>query len=305
MLVLDCGGIFGGKPKEIGVYSDIAVQSYAAMGYDAVNVSEHEFALGIDYLKNAAADSHISLLSTNLRTKDGEPLSWVKPYLIKKIGDVRVGILGVMSEKAFKKPIDSNVSDKDCYGSQEPVSDKPSPNNYSLPENIKQSLEVIAPEKALKSQIQAIKGRTDIIVLLSRLDMTETMSLVDRIRGIDLAISCSSLPKSHMSRVDRTGSAIIRSDSKKGKYIQYVKLNITDTDKIKVGDAQKERLDATVAHDDRVEEIFLSVYHKHKELARKAERIKGEKIHKERVKVLELSPEEFFKQHQEQMGKDG
>lgn len=305
MLVLDCGGIFGGKPKEIGVYSDIAVQSYGAMGYDAVNVSEHEFALGIDYLRRTAQENQMPLLSSNLKAKGGALLSWVKPFVIKKIGDVSVGILGVMSEKAFKKPIDSNVSDKDCYGSQEPVSDKPSPNNYPLPENIKQSLEVIAPEKALKSQIQAIKGRTDIIVLLSRLDMTETMSLVDRIRGIDLAISCSSLPKSHMSRVDRTGSAIIRSDSKKGKYIQYVKLNITDTDKIKVGDAQKERLDATVAHDDRVEEIFVSVYQKHKELAQKAERIKGEKIHKERVKVLELSPEEFFKQHQEQMGKDG
>lgn len=65
-----------------------------ALKFDAMAVGNHEFNYGLDVLRKAEKDSSFPWLSANtLRSSDGRPA--FQEYLVKSIGGVRVGILGL------------------------------------------------------------------------------------------------------------------------------------------------------------------------------------------------------------------
>ncbi len=65
-----------------------------ALGYDAMAVGNHEFNFGLDVLRRAQKDSSFPWLSANTRlTGDGSPA--FPEYVVKELGGVRVGILGL------------------------------------------------------------------------------------------------------------------------------------------------------------------------------------------------------------------
>lgn len=66
------------------------------MGYDSMTLGNHEFNFGLELIKKLEKEAKFPILSANIFYKnDGSSL--VKPYVVKEIGGVKVGILGLTS----------------------------------------------------------------------------------------------------------------------------------------------------------------------------------------------------------------
>ena len=103
VLLLDCGDTIEGTP--LAYYfnvkdpappnPEIAVMN--AMHYDAMEVGNHEFNFGERVMWKAKRESHFPWLAANLKQTYTSGVPYFQPYIIKKIGGVRVGIVGFVT----------------------------------------------------------------------------------------------------------------------------------------------------------------------------------------------------------------
>ena len=102
-LLLDCGDTTEGTPlayyfavKDTTLPNpEIAV--FNAMHYDAMTVGKHEFNFGERAMWKAKRESHFPWLAANLKQTYASGVEYIQPYIIKKIGGVRVGIVGFVT----------------------------------------------------------------------------------------------------------------------------------------------------------------------------------------------------------------
>jgi nitrate/TMAO reductase-like tetraheme cytochrome c subunit len=127
------------------------------LGTDAVGLSEKELRYGLAFLKQSARRSGTPFVCANLLDKKtGAPI--FPPYLIKKVGTVRVGVFGLMNDKV-------------AYG---PSGD---------------SLKVEEPTAAARRTIAEMKKKgATVVVLLSQLGKVEGEDLAAAVPGIDVLI---------------------------------------------------------------------------------------------------------------------
>src|SRR5512136_3006655 len=100
ILLLDSGNLFFRKPpqtetkrRDALLRVDLLIHSYNEMGYDVFNVGEKDLMMGVKFLSEVSPKAKFSFVSTNLiNRKTGK--SVFKPYVVKEIAGLRVGILG-------------------------------------------------------------------------------------------------------------------------------------------------------------------------------------------------------------------
>ena len=69
---------------------------YEILGYDGLNIGDNDLVLGVEYLRMLQEHSKIHFLSANIKEKEtGKPI--FTPYLVKEIGDIRIGIIGLVT----------------------------------------------------------------------------------------------------------------------------------------------------------------------------------------------------------------
>ena len=101
VLVLDAGDTIQGTPveylhaKDPSSGPDPMAAAMSAVRYDAMAVGNHEFNFGLDVLRKAEKESSFPWLSANTRKLDGSPA--FPEYVVKTVGGVRVGILGLIT----------------------------------------------------------------------------------------------------------------------------------------------------------------------------------------------------------------
>ncbi len=164
MLRLDAGNLlFGKRPardfeaRELLLKADYIVSAYNAMGCDAFNISENDLLLGMSALEQLRGRAKFPFLSSNILSRDsGSPV--FEPWVIKKIGEVTVAVLGVCP-----------------------------PDGAFIPE-----LRVEDPAAAVRSSMEALRGRSDFIVVLSGLGLELDRDLARRVPGIGMIISARS-----------------------------------------------------------------------------------------------------------------
>ncbi len=76
--------------------AEFVLRLYEKLGYQVLNIGETDLGLGIGFLKDLQKKSKIPFLSTNLKEKKTEK-SIFKPYLIKEVEGVNIGILGLVT----------------------------------------------------------------------------------------------------------------------------------------------------------------------------------------------------------------
>ncbi len=93
VLLLDAGNfLFGAESADSK--GKVIVAAYDALAYDAVNLSYRDFRLGKAQTLELLKDAKFAAVSANLLDDaSGQPLA--KPYVVKKLGDKRIAILGV------------------------------------------------------------------------------------------------------------------------------------------------------------------------------------------------------------------
>lgn len=103
VLLLDCGDTIEGTPlayyfnmkDTVLPNPEIAVMN--AMHYDAMEVGNHEFNFGERVMWKAKRESHFPWLAANLKQTYTSGVPYFQPYIIRRVGGVRVGIVGFVT----------------------------------------------------------------------------------------------------------------------------------------------------------------------------------------------------------------
>jgi len=99
-LLLDSGDAIQGSPLEYlhntrnNTPADPMMRAMSALGYDAMAVGNHEYNFGLRVLEKAKGEATFPWLSANTYLA-GTNDNYHRPYLIKELGGVRVGVLGL------------------------------------------------------------------------------------------------------------------------------------------------------------------------------------------------------------------
>jgi hypothetical protein len=128
IILVDSGDLFfppgsiaeplGGKEKEmidlkIGLY----LKTYNLMGYDAFIPGEVDLSLGVDELRKISKQANFTFLLANLLDSQS-PKPVFEPYIIKELGGVKIGLLGLTSRDFFLK---NPAPEKKKYYLAEPI----------------------------------------------------------------------------------------------------------------------------------------------------------------------------------------
>jgi 2',3'-cyclic-nucleotide 2'-phosphodiesterase/3'-nucleotidase len=104
VLLLDSGDTIQGAPEEAlvspeasGPGTDPILAAMGRMGYDAMAVGNHEFDFGRERLARSRGQSSFPFLSANVLEESGSPA--FPPYVVRTVGGVRVGILGLTTPR--------------------------------------------------------------------------------------------------------------------------------------------------------------------------------------------------------------
>ena len=102
-LLLDSGDTIEGAPVEAMVFSgaipdrgDPIVRAMNLAGYEAMAVGNHEFNFGLARLEKSRREAKFPWLSANTVLESGKPA--FDPYVVRVVGGVRVGILGLTTK---------------------------------------------------------------------------------------------------------------------------------------------------------------------------------------------------------------
>ena len=145
-----------------------------AMKFDAMVVGNHEFDFGPKVLKERVAQARFPVLGANVKGVPG-----LKAYVIKNLQGVKIAIIGVVT---------------------------PDTPFTTHPRNVA-GLTFSTPESAVKKYLKELKGRADIIVVLSHCGFQADKELAARVPGIDVIVGGHSHTK--MLQPELVGQTII------------------------------------------------------------------------------------------------
>ena len=95
LLLLDSGDIFQGTPYFNFFGGEVELRAMSKMAYDATTPGNHEFDNGVDGLVAMMPHASFPFVSANYDVSGSELEPWVRPWIIKDVGGVRVGIFGL------------------------------------------------------------------------------------------------------------------------------------------------------------------------------------------------------------------
>ncbi|MGB0036591.1 MAG: 5'-nucleotidase C-terminal domain-containing protein [Candidatus Acidiferrales bacterium] len=102
-LLLDCGDTIQGTPlayyfthKDL-TKTNPTIAAFNAMHYDAMAVGNHEFNFGEDVMWKAKSESDFPWLAANIKQTYTQGVPYIRPFIIKIVKGVRIGIVGFVT----------------------------------------------------------------------------------------------------------------------------------------------------------------------------------------------------------------
>lgn len=80
-------------------YAEFMVDQLNNIGMDAIGIGSTDFALGVEFLKTLEKNANFPFLSANIVDKKKKRI--FKPYVIKKVGNKKIGIFSVIDSTMF------------------------------------------------------------------------------------------------------------------------------------------------------------------------------------------------------------
>ncbi len=165
VLLVDAGDRWTGNP-----YVDKAshagrpiIEQMNKMGYDVATIGNHEFDMGLDTLQKRLDEAEFDIVLANIDTKES-PLQQPKPYVIKRVGGVKVGFLGIVTNNANGHPDGKDV--------------------------IFEGTEFFSPEWVAQRYGSAVRRKSDLMVVISHCGLDrDTVDLVNAFPYADLIVS--------------------------------------------------------------------------------------------------------------------
>ena len=94
-LLIDAGDVLQGTPYFNFYRGEVEYKAMSAIGYDASTLGNHEFDNGIEALAAALKFANFDIVSTNYDVKGTALEGGVKPYVVKTVGGIRIGLFGL------------------------------------------------------------------------------------------------------------------------------------------------------------------------------------------------------------------
>ena len=95
VLLLDSGDVFQGTPYFNFFKGEVEFKTMSAMQYDFSTLGNHEFDNGVKGLVDMMPHASFDFVSANYKISNPSLKPHVKPYAIKQMGSVKVGIFGL------------------------------------------------------------------------------------------------------------------------------------------------------------------------------------------------------------------
>lgn len=94
-LLLDAGDAFQGTPYFNFYKGEVEYKAMSAIGYDVVTLGNHDFDNGVEGLAAAMKFAKFEFVSANYDVRGTAIESRVKPYVVRELGGIRIGIFGL------------------------------------------------------------------------------------------------------------------------------------------------------------------------------------------------------------------
>ena len=179
VLLLDAGDLLGDTMIADLTYGKALIAALNHLGYDALTIGNHEPDFGTDTLRVRMGEAKFPTVAANLVERKSGKL-FTKPYVVKKVGDVSVGIIGLAYPKTAWTTAAKNVAEVEF---QDPV---PAVNHY---------LPMMRDDGA------------EVIVVLSHLGLGGDKVLAKAVEGIDVIVGGHS--HNRMEKVEKVGGTLI------------------------------------------------------------------------------------------------
>src|SRR5215467_8331464 len=94
-LLIDAGDVLQGSPYFNFFKGEVEYKAMSAIGYDVGTLGNHEFDNGVEALAAALKFANFDIVSANYDVKGTALEGRVKPYVVKTIGGIRIGLFGL------------------------------------------------------------------------------------------------------------------------------------------------------------------------------------------------------------------
>jgi len=178
-LLLDAGDLIGDSMIADLTEGKAMVEALNHLGYDAMSIGNHEPDFGTAVLRERMKEAGFVVIAANLIERKGSKL-FTKPYVVKKVCGVSVGILGLAYPKTGWTTAAKNVAEVEF---QDPV-------------------------PAVKHYLPKMRDDgAELIVVLSHLGLGGDKVLAEAVEGIDVIVGGHS--HNRMSRAEKVGATLI------------------------------------------------------------------------------------------------
>lgn len=197
VLVLNAGDDFQGTPISSLTKGKSQIELMNLINPDAMTLGNHEFDYGRDALEKNLKIAKFEIISANLWDKRKGKL-FVKPYITKKLGKAKIGVIGLITPELFK---------------------------LSLKENLK-DLELLDTEKVLRQYINELKNKekVDLIIALTHIGINEDSILATKFPEIKIIIGGHSHTVLQEPKI--VNNVIICQAGSKGEYLGHLEVFI-------------------------------------------------------------------------------
>src|SRR6266403_2651201 len=94
-LMIDAGDVLQGTPYFNFYKGEVEYKAMSLIGYDAGTIGNHEFDNGVESLAKAYQFANFDIVSTNYDVRGTALEGKIKPYVIRNVGGVRIGLFGL------------------------------------------------------------------------------------------------------------------------------------------------------------------------------------------------------------------
>src|SRR4029079_14928281 len=94
-LLIDAGDVLQGTPYFNFYRGEVEYKAMSAIGSDASTLGNHEFDNGIEALAAALKFANFDIVSTNYDVKGTALEGRIKPYVVKTVAGIRIGLFGL------------------------------------------------------------------------------------------------------------------------------------------------------------------------------------------------------------------
>jgi 5'-nucleotidase len=211
-LLIDAGDVFQGTPYFNFYRGEVEYKSMSLIGYDVGTLGNHDFDNGVDALAAAMKFANFDFVSSNYDVRGTSLEKLVKPYVVRTLAGVRVGLFGLGI----------------------------SPNNLITPDNFK-GVKYLDPVRMARGVVKLLREqeRCQLVVGMTHLGYypnpkegeigdTQVASQVDGIDFIASGHTHTFMTKPVIAKQPSGGNTIIFQVGKSGIYVGRVDLKMRD-----------------------------------------------------------------------------